>query len=120
MSLSHFLPRSLLSAESSVISALNQDAKLVCAEKRSLGRTSYLKPAVLQLLTDTEERRMVFTRDVSRGGIGLMHVDPIELQLAKLSIELESGAVVEVGLRMTWCLPCGGGWYISGGDFCDL
>jgi hypothetical protein len=119
MTLSQFIPKSARHAEVNPVLALNRDAKLVCAEKRALGRNSYLKPAVLHTLEDPSQRRMVFTRDVSRSGIGLMHIDPIEPQLAKLSIELESGDLVEVGLKINWCIPCGGDWYISGGDFCE-
>jgi hypothetical protein len=119
MTLSRFIPKSAAKADVNPVLALNRDAKIVCAEKRALGRSSYLKPAVFHDLNDPSQRRMVFTRDVSRSGIGLMHIDPIEPQLAKLSIELESGDLVEVGLKINWCIPCGGDWYISGGDFCE-
>ena len=117
------MPFTLLPARSpqpNPITELFRDAKTCDREKRKLGRTPYFKPAMVQMRANATDRRMVLTRDISEAGVGLLHLDPLEPQEEiTLSVELESRKLVEVAVQIAWCVPCGGGWYISGGEFHD-
>lgn len=106
-------------SESNAVSELMLDAKASDREKRLLRRTPYLKPATLQLDTNPSDEILVFTRDISEKGVGMLHLKPLDPQAATLSIELETGKLVELPIRIIWGLACGGPWYISGAEFCE-
>ena len=61
-----------------------------------------------------------FSRDISREGIGLLHSMPLEAHRVTLSIPTTASDRVELSTEITWCAPCGEGWYLSGGRFTTL
>ena len=86
-------------------------------ERRMAGRHPFFYPVLLRLHQGTQQYS-AFTRDISEGGIGLLHSMPIEPQTLTVITRLDSGdEQVELPIRLVWCLPCGEGWYISGGAF---
>ncbi len=66
------------------------------------------------MLHDGAEPRTAFTRDVSPGGIGLMHPFPLEPGENVLELPAGENPPLCVRVEITWCLPCRDGWYQSG------
>ena len=100
-----------------VIRKLMEDARESDDERRFHGRTLFLKPVVLRMGTDFNERQSCFTRDLSNTGIGFLHTFPIAPQEVLLSTQLLNGEFVQLSVYILWCIPCGEGWFISGGAF---
>lgn len=101
------------------LGSLLDDADLIEADRRVHGRVPFYQPARLELADASNSSHPVFTRDVSRDGIGLLHNEPIEPQIVTLSVTCSTGDVASFKLHLDWCLSCGEGWYISGGGFAD-
>ena len=95
------------------------DARRHGAERRAYGREPYLHPAVLQL-EDTGERHSAFIRDVSSGGVGLLHFVSATPQRAQLMTRRMNDEIISVGVDIAWCVPCGEGCFMSGGTFVKL
>ena len=100
-----------------VVRRLTQDAHLENIQRRHVGRTPYFRPVVLHLGLDFVDRQTAFTRDISSTGVGLLHCTHIEPQEVILSTQLESDELFQLVVDVSWCMPCGEGWYISGGAF---
>ena len=100
------------------ITFLLDDAKVAQDDRRIHGRIAFFQPAYLSM-ADSDELFSVFTRDLSREGLGLLHNMPIEPQIVSLTVRCSNGAIATLKLDIDWCLACGEGWYISGGGFVD-
>ena len=101
------------------VAKMIEDAKLANDERRNNGRYPYFQPVMIQL-KDSPELYSAFTRDVSLTGIGLLHWMPIQPQTITVMGKLTDGMDVRIGVRVVWCVPCGEGWYISGGRFLEV
>jgi len=95
------------------------DAKQADDERRRNGRYPYFQPVMIQL-KDSPELYSAFTRDVSPSGIGLLHWMPIHPQPMTVITSLGDGTDLRLSVKVAWCVPCGEGWYISGGRFMDV
>ena len=60
-----------------------------------------------------------FSRDVSEGGIGLLHDMPIGGEYT-ITVQDAAGHEYDLTGEVLWCRPCGQGWYISGVRFCGI
>lgn len=58
-----------------------------------------------------------FSRDISAGGMGLLHNMPLDLGPVVLTILSDAAAPVRLAGDILWCVPCGEGWYTSGVRF---
>lgn len=89
------------------------------AERRMEERYLMLVPVLAQPL-DAEFRPMgepflAVTRDISRGGIGLVHSHPIRSPMVSLRMSL-AGEEVKVVAKVKWCEALGPYYYL-GGEF---
>jgi len=71
----------------------------------------------VSIATEDGEQHSAFSRDISASGIGLLHQVELPPCSAEISITSARGYAVQVRTRIVWCQSCGGGWYISGGQF---
>ena len=99
-----------------VINFLLADARDAESERRFHGRVPYFQPASIEL-TESQTSFSVFTRDVSRHGLGMLHYMPIEPQRVTLTLRCSNDDIAKVEVDVDWCMPCSEGWYISGGTF---
>ncbi len=61
-----------------------------------------------------------FCRDISRGGMGLLHRRPITPGRAIMTISDAEGEHQELSLEIRWCLPSAQDWYLSGAKFASV
>jgi hypothetical protein len=71
----------------------------------------------VSITTEDGEQHSAFSRDISASGIGLLHQVELPPCSVEISITSARGYAVQVRTRIVWCQSCGGGWYISGGQF---
>lgn len=81
-------------------------------------RHPYFHPVTV--LTDSGRKVSAFSRDLSVRGIGLMHEQSLPLDEVEITISTGRGYCVKVRTKMTWCKPCGDGFYLSGGVFASV
>jgi hypothetical protein len=89
-------------------------------ERRSKVRYPFFCPATLQWNAGQPGQFSVFTRDLSRSGVGLLHALDLPLRTAQLTISPDDGEKVVLAIELAWCRPAGDGWYISGATFLEL
>lgn len=58
-----------------------------------------------------------FSRDISAGGMGLLHNMPLDPGPVVLTILGDSASDVRLTGDISWCVPCGEGWFTSGVRF---
>jgi hypothetical protein len=86
-------------------------------ERRSKVRYPYFNPGSLTMSGDPSRRLSVFTRDLSRNGVGLLHNMDLPLESALLTMARSQGEEVILPIRIAWCRRSGDGWFISGSEF---
>ncbi|MFM8477509.1 MAG: PilZ domain-containing protein, partial [Planctomycetaceae bacterium] len=59
------------------------------------------------------------TREISRGGIGLLHRGEIKLEEVTVRLTSDTREFV-YRLRVEWCRPCDNGMFLSGGRFLGM
>lgn len=101
----------------STVRQLVADARFEDAERREHGRTPFFHPVIIEIIGEGRARYSAFTRDVSETGLGLLHWMPIEPQPIVVTTRLLNDQLVSLNLEVSWCIACGEGWYISGGEF---
>jgi hypothetical protein len=89
-------------------------------ERRAETRHPFFRPVSIQLAADPRRLVSAFAREISPGGIGLLHSLHIEPGEATLSISRPDGQPLCVRAEILWCRPCGEGWYLSGGRFSEI
>jgi len=72
------------------------------------------------IATDDGSHVTAFSRDISASGIGLLHSIDLPLGDVEIRITTGRGYAVRVRTRVSWCQPCGEGWFISGGQFVSV
>jgi hypothetical protein len=82
-------------------------------DHRSRPRESFFRPA--RVIAEGKPYD-VFTRDVSAGGIGLLHDRAIPTGPAEIEIEMHTGLVITVEILLLWC-HCHGSRFFSGAIF---
>lgn len=80
-------------------------------------RYSFVYPATVKLGAQCLRPISVLTRDISPGGIGLIHDTNIHTRYANLRVEMNVGSGIDVPLDFAWSKPCGSGVFISGWRF---
>lgn len=65
-------------------------------------------------------RHSAFSREISTGGIGLLHNMELSPGEVEITISSRRGHSVRLRTQIIWCRPCGEGWYISGGQFVNV
>lgn len=88
-------------------------------KRRVRQRYPFFRPMTLGVGDTHETRLPVFSRDISAGGIGLLHKLPVEPQRAKLTIQRPEADPLEIYTDIAWCQPCGEDWHLSGGRFME-
>jgi hypothetical protein len=83
--------------------------------RRLQRRYPYFRPVTLE--NEEGHKCEAFCRDVSQGGIGLIHRESIALGTTLVSMTSERGENVIAGVDIRRCVPIGNGWYSSGGHF---
>jgi hypothetical protein len=58
-----------------------------------------------------------FARDISPGGVGLVHLMPLDKGEVVIGLTLPSGKHLSLRTEICWCRDYGNGWYASGGRF---
>ena len=88
-------------------------------ERRDGGREPMFQPVLI--FDEDGEELAGFTRDISVTGVGLLHSWPVKPGVVTLRLQLPDSPVVSLRVKIEWCLPCGDGFYVSGGRFvCNL
>ena len=89
-------------------------------QRRGSCRFSYFARVTLSVPGDgTRVRLTCFSRDVSEGGIGLVHHFPVIPGEVRLEVHLNGAEPATVAGTLVWCAPAGDGWYLSGVRFAD-
>ncbi len=86
-------------------------------DTRSTGRFSFFTPVTLHSLIEPARNLSAFTRDLSRGGVGLLHNYPIERGLVSEVLFRCRDVDIRKPAEAAWCRPAGEGWYLSGWRF---
>jgi len=95
---------------------LFDDALEYGEERRAYGRESFVHPIILEIEHDGS-RHSAFIRDVSIGGVGLLHFIQLEPQRITVQTRRYNDQVLRVEIDIAWCVPCGAGCFMSGGTF---
>lgn len=74
----------------------------------------------LTMLAGFGEKRAAFCRDVSRGGLGLLHRGPIKPGRVILYISDSEGEKQEISAHIRWCRLAHEDWHLSGATFADV
>jgi hypothetical protein len=86
-------------------------------EMRGEVRYPFFRPVTIDV---GKFRLSGFSREVSEGGIGLLHDTVLALGEVEVTILTEEGYSVQVRTQIGWCNPCGKGWFVSGGTFVGI
>jgi hypothetical protein len=97
------------------------DAREAAEERRKEKREPFFGPAIVVVVESGVRRSYsCFCRDISLGGVGLLH--NMELKTGEIVVKVFRKSGTEVCFRslLLWCRPCGEGWFVSGARFLDL
>ncbi len=99
-----------------VIQALiNEDELFSLRERRDKHRKTFIRPVRIVFGDRPQEFLSGFTRDLSDGGIGLMHRFDVETgDHALISINRLWDGPVTFKCKACWCAAGASGWYQSG------
>ena len=86
-------------------------------DTRATGRFAFFTPVTLQRVNEPASNLSAFTRDLSRGGVGLLHNYPIERGLVSEVLFRSRDVDIRKPAEAAWCRPAGEGWYLSGWRF---
>lgn len=101
-----------------LVEELLADAAPLGCERRAQPRLTFFGPVKLIRLEDGERREIsCFSRDISTGGIGLLHNAELELGPTVVRIPRRHGGTIDLPCEILWSRQCGEGWYVAGGPF---
>jgi hypothetical protein len=104
-----------------LIEGLVQEANAATiAEQRLRQRLPFFRPASITLDDAESTEFSGFTRDISSGGVGLLHQTPLDMESVNVGIWTVTGRRDDICLKIRWCNSVGQGWYVSGGQFTGL
>jgi hypothetical protein len=99
---------------------LRENQARILANRRSVERTHFVRPVLIDMTPRLAERVTAFSRDISRNAVGIVSDLPWEVgTIATLHIHSLSGSPVRVRSDVRWCEPYGKGWYLSGWRFLE-
>jgi hypothetical protein len=87
---------------------------------RAVERLPYYGPVSVALEIPNSASLSAFAREVSEGGIGLIHVMPLKEVEVVIRLPLPSGRLAALRTQIVWCRDYGNGWHASGGRFLDV
>ena len=92
---------------------------LTATESRHQDERKHVRFPIVRpvLITTAGARCFGLSREISRGGIGLMHQANLPLVHCSLVISLADASVSRIPIRMVWCRPLAEGWFTSGAQF---
>ena len=105
-----------------VVARLLNEAKAIAGERRAEARHPFFRPVTITVEDKGGILRSfsAFATDISATGIGLLHNMALEVGEAIVTIKDGLGDSVRLRGEITWCQPCGEGWYLSGSRFLGL
>lgn len=87
------------------------------AERRVDPRYPFFTSVTLHPLAASERTISAFSREISRGGLGLLHAGPISLaETYEVEIRIQQ-IKFRRQARVIWCRSAGDGWFLSGCQF---
>lgn len=95
-------------------------AAATTAERRQQQRHAFFGPVTITLGDGGATKISAFSRDISLGGIGLLHDSPLDAQTVTVSIPSVTGRQTDIRAEITWCARDGQGWCFSGARFLGL
>jgi hypothetical protein len=105
------------SAEDRVLCALQELLDSSDWDRRTSRRISYFGPVTVGLPDVDYVTLSAFARDISPGGVGLVHLMPLEKGEVVIGLTLPSGKPLSLRTQICWCRDYSNGWYASGGRF---
>ncbi|MGI9516658.1 MAG: PilZ domain-containing protein [Pirellulaceae bacterium] len=94
---------------------LNEDQLFSLRERRDKNRRSFVRPVRLVLEDQPTELKEGFTRDLSDGGIGLLHKFPIAAgTIAQVKVNRLWDQAVVLKCEARWSCKSENGWFQSG------
>lgn len=100
-----------------VTELLNTAKAADMGDRRQTERHPFFYPVNVSLHRTGSPSFSAFSRDISAGGMGLLHNMPLELGAVVLTILSDAASPVRLAGEIMWCVPCGEGWYTSGVRF---
>ncbi len=99
-----------------IISALlNEDGLFSLEERRTNARRSFVRPVNMVFGDNPSDALSGFTRDLSDGGVGLMHKFPVNRgDIATITIGRTWDGPISMKCRVCWCVSGQSGWYQTG------
>ena len=110
----------VMSREDRVAGALLEIIESPEWDRRCVRRIPYFGPVSIRQEGTNSARLSAFARDISTGGIGLVHLMPLENCEVVITMKLPSGKPIELLTQIRWCRNFGDGWFASGGEFLDV
>ena len=108
----------ILEVQGELLDELLAEAVPPGGERRAQARATFFRPVIV---TQDKGKRpceiSCFSRDISSGGIGLLHSERLELGPAAVKIPRGQGGHVELPCEIVWCHACGEGWFVAGCRF---
>jgi len=98
-----------------VIDELLAQAAGQSQEQRGRRRFPYFRP--LRIDDAGAATALAFSRDVSLGGMGILHREPLESTSLSLTVPTSAKGTIPVRLQIAWSELCHDGWYASGGTY---
>ena len=86
-------------------------------ERRQSQRFPFFQPVTITAEHSRPVALSAFSRDISESGMGLLLYWPLKPGSANLVIYFDQEDPVSVTGYVTWCRPCGQGWYTAGISF---
>jgi hypothetical protein len=86
-------------------------------DRRTSRRISFFGPVTVGLPDVDYVTLSAFARDISPGGVGLVHLMPLQKGEVVIGLTVPSGKQVSLLTEICWCRDYGNGWYASGGRF---
>jgi hypothetical protein len=87
------------------------------AERRIDPRFPYFAPVTLRPAAAIDRPQTAYARELSQGGIGLLHYVPFEVgQVFQIAVQDEAFNWKK-RCEVSWCKPAGDGWFVSGCRF---
>ncbi len=87
----------------------------VTDDRRNHGRHPFFRSITIENGKTDGTKLAAFSREVSPGGIGLLHNAPLASQHVTLTVPTIAGHEAILKTDIKWCKPCGADWFLSGG-----
>jgi hypothetical protein len=108
----------MLEVHCELVEELLAEANPAGRERRTQPRATFFRPVIVVRNEEGQRREIsCFSRDISAGGIGLLHNTPLELGPAEVRVPRKHGGYIELPCAIVWCHPCGDGWFVAGCAF---